>query len=552
MRPGLDFQAGLGYPDSEEAAMRNTLLLGCAWLAIGCYQSFSDLDAVGDVDGRRDDARTDARPDAWPDSPDDPAVVLDFEQPGMPPVDIVVLVDNSGSMSAEQAALGLRFTEFLADLVEPALDPGTGRPSHPPVEDLNVAVISPDMGTAGHLVSTCANPDGGDRGCFRSAPSAVVPGCEATYPSFLSRNRDNAASYPAARLAQDFVCIGTLGTDGCGFEQPLAAMLAAVTAPNAGPGGCNAGFLRTDSLLALLFLTDEEDCSVRPDHPEMFDLDRTDLGHLNIRCFLHPDFVVPVEEYVAAFRALRAAPERLVLGFIVGVPPDAPQCVGPGDELDGCLELPQMMEAVDPTAPTQLIPSCNTSMGQAFPPRRFVELARAFGSQARVDSICKSDWTGSLPGLTDRVALPSEAECLAREPEYVPGGCRVDCVLVETLDDDRECPADLDCPPAWCPPATEAEAFAAAPCANPLTGAVCEPLKRDLGTVTGGDGWPRRLCLVRQADPAPGARCGLPAEAGWYFVPASASPERCPTAFFEGPPDGALLDGRSRVVVRCR
>ncbi|MBN1771200.1 MAG: hypothetical protein JXB32_08075 [Deltaproteobacteria bacterium] len=537
--------------------MRRALWCG-ACLAVGCFQSFSDDDAGGGPEGGRDDAWTDGGPeggrdDAWtdggPDGSDDPSVVLDLEQGGAPPVDIIVLVDNSGSMSSEQAALTARFPELLAELMDPPIDPSTGRPAHPPVEDLNLAVISPDMGTAGFTLATCSRPFGGDNGCFRNVPS--LPGCASAYPVFLSRNPDNADLYPVDQLAQDFNCIATLGTRGCGFEQPLAAMRAAVTT-NAVPGGCNAGFLRAESILVLIFVSDEDDCSVRPEHPEMFDPDRTDLGHINIRCFAHAEFVTPVEDYVAALRALRPDPDRLTLGFIVGVPPDAPQCIGPGDSLDGCLSIPEMIEQIDPATPSQLVPSCNTSMGLAMPPRRFVQLARAFGPQANVDSICKGDWRGCFPPITGRLVEPFEQACLTRPLEFEPGSCRVDCAMVETLSDARACLEDPACPSSGCPAATEAQAFAPPTCTNPATGAACRPLKRDLGTTVGSDGRPRRLCLLRQAErPPAGGSCGAPTLAGWFYVPAAESEAGCPTAFFAGGAE-IYVEARSRAVLRCR
>lgn len=528
--------------------MRRTLLC-CACLVAGCFQSYSDVD--GGPDAPRDDARVDVRPDGPTDTPVDPAVVLDLEQGGAPPVDVIVLVDNSGSMGSEQAALVARFPELIVELMDPPLDPSTGRPVHPPVEDLNLAVISPDMGTAGFTLTTCEPALGGDNGCFLHEPSPGVGGCAPAYPTFLSRNRENADLYSATQLAQDFTCVAVLGTTGCGFEQHLAAMRAAVTT-NAAPGGCNAGFLRADSILVLIFVSDEDDCSVRPEHPEMFDQSRTDLGHVNIRCFAHPEFVTPVEDYVTALRAVRPDPERLVLGFIVGVPPDAPQCIGPGDELDGCLSLPAMLEQIDPATPSQLVPSCNTSMGLAMPPRRFVQLARAFGSQAHVDSVCKTDWGGSFPPITGRLVEPLEQACLTRPLEFEPGSCRVDCVMVETLSDARACPEDPACPSSACPAATEAQAFAPPVCIHPVTGVVCQPLKRDLGTTVGPDGRPRRLCLVRQAVRSPaGEWCAAPTLAGWFYLPAAESEAGCPTAFFAGGGE-SYIEARSRAVLRCR
>ncbi|MBI5489091.1 MAG: hypothetical protein HY905_17280 [Deltaproteobacteria bacterium] len=492
-------------------------------------------------------------------------VTIQVEQVGVIRVDIVVLVDNSGSMSQEQAALVQRFPELITELLDPPPDPETGRPSHPPVEDLNIGVVSSDMGTAGHRVSTCSISDVGDNGCFRNTPSPAVLDCEATYPAYLARNDTNAGVYLPPDMAHDFACIATLGTQGCGFEQQFKAMRAAVTT-DPDTGLCNMGFLRPDALLALIWVTDEEDCSVRSDHNEMFDPTRDDLGHLNIRCFVHPEFVESVEDYVAAFRALKPMEDqdKIVLGMIVGVPPDAPACIGNGDDLDGCLGVPAMTAQIDPTDPTSLVPSCNTSMGQAFPPRRFVAMAQAFGSSAIVDSICKTDWTSAIRGITDKLVERLPSTCFPRALTFDENACTADCKVVETLNNDRPCQADSGC--TNCPPATIDDVHNLAPCTvSASDSTTCEPLKRDLGLVEGSEGQFYRQCLVRQATRTnSGTGCGAATSLvqGWYYLPTGAiladdpaTPELdpnppCPQVYFG---DGSLsfVEDGSTAELRC-
>ncbi|MBI5491176.1 MAG: hypothetical protein HY905_27840 [Deltaproteobacteria bacterium] len=479
-------------------------------------------------------------------------------------VDVAVLVDNSGSMSQEQSALSLRFPELIAELVDPADDDGDTFADHLPVDDLNIGVISSDMGTAGYRVSTCSISDVGDNGCFRNTPSPAVLDCETSYPPFLSRDELNAFDYDAATMAHDFTCIATLGTQGCGFEQPLKAMRAA-TSTNPDTGICNRGFLRPDALLALIWVTDEDDCSVRPDHTEMFDPTRDDLGHLNTRCFLHADFVESVPDYVDAFRALKPPEDQdqIVLGMIVGVPFDAPACIGDGLHLESCLAVPAMNEMIDPAAPTQLIPSCNTSMGTATPPRRFVELAHSFGSNAYVDSICKSDYADAVRGISRKIVEHLPSDCPPFDLPFdgtddgdpaPPALCSADCFIVETLSDDRPCETDPACPPSSCPPATIGNALDPEPCIVPATGTTCAPLKRDLGLVRQSDGRLRRDCLIRQAARSwDGSRCGLPTEPGWTWEPRewSDAPRPCPVLSLRRGPGESLVDDGGRAALYC-
>jgi hypothetical protein len=156
--------------------------------------------------------------------------------------------------------------------------------------------------------------------------------------------------------------------------------------------------------VALVVVSDEDDCSADPEHPEMFDPTRNaDLGHLNIRCFLHPEFVESLGEYLDALRSFEATGHAVVFGALVGVPPDAPECNGFGDELAGCLSLPEMIPMIDPAQPTQLLPSCNTEMGLAFPPVRFVQAAQDFAERAYVASICRRDYKPFLDSIVEPI-----------------------------------------------------------------------------------------------------------------------------------------------------
>jgi hypothetical protein len=370
----------------------SAFVLACA---AACYGSHEEDDA-------RDTPGADADVDA--DGGSDDSVV----PPTVPAVDILVLVDYSSGMAQEQAALTSRFPGLLDELVNPSDADGDGRPDHPAVTDIHVGVISQDVGSGGLPVTTCLDePFVGDNGCLLHSANPLIGGCNSSYPVFLAYDSVAAPTYSVENLGEDLACIATIGDSGpdvgCGFEQPLASVRRATT-DNVSPGGCNDGLLRPDSLLVLIILTDEDDCSVLPDHPEMFDQERADLGHLNIRCFLHPEFVEPVEDFVAALRALRTRrPDRLVVGMLVAVPPDAPQCAGSGDSLGECLSVPAMHEQIDPARPTQLIPSCNTTMGIGMPPVRLVRMAQQFGDTAYVGSSCATDYRDTLRGITQKI-----------------------------------------------------------------------------------------------------------------------------------------------------
>jgi hypothetical protein len=368
-------------------------------------------------------------------------------------VDFLLVVDNSGSMREEQAALTAQFPALVRALSTGDVD-DDGTADYPAVKDLHLGVVSSDMGLVG--IQGIPGCDGlGDDGIMNNVPNASVAGCQATYPRFLTYL---PSVNDPDQTATDFACLATLGTDGCGFEQQLEAGLKAlwpsvdvdpdgnVIEPNRilflgdamgfgqlGHGDTdNKDFLRNDpriglSLIAAVFVTDEEDCSsADTGHftPELY-LDPNDpedakllMQDLNLRCVNNQQNLYSVERYVAGLQALRPGAEQLVLfGVIAGVPPDlvddaARAGVDFADEAsrnayyDGILDDARMQHEPDPAKPPgegNLIPSCETTSGIAYPPRRFVETARLFGEEAIVQSICQEDFTAPVRAIVERI-----------------------------------------------------------------------------------------------------------------------------------------------------
>ncbi|MFI5308970.1 MAG: hypothetical protein ACHQ53_16550, partial [Polyangiales bacterium] len=260
----------------------------------------------------------------------------------MPPmqVDLLFVVDNSDSMKEEQSALRSAFPRLMNALTSGDRD-GDGVQDFPKVKDMHIGVVSTDMGLPG--VTGILNCMGlGQDGLLRNQPSSEQPGCRASYPHSLEFVADG--DDPQATAA-DFACIATLGTGGCGFEQPLESALKALwpahdpmanpktganritflADPVTGIGALghgdaeNGGFLRNDpvSLLGVVVLTDEDDCSASDTHvftPPQF-LDPNDplaMQGMNLRCHYNKKALYPVERYVNGLHALRPGNEDLV------------------------------------------------------------------------------------------------------------------------------------------------------------------------------------------------------------------------------------------------
>ncbi len=392
-------------------------------------------------------------------------------------VDLLFVVDNSRSMAAEQASLRKEFPRLIKVLTTGERFAGDPN-AFPAIKNLHVGVVSTDMGIPGVEFDRC-DANGGDDGRLLNVPNGS--GCSEMYPPFLTYIGDPSMGEMGDPdvFANDVGCIASLGTGGCGFEQqleaPLKALLPQVQTDENGnvlanqirfratteggtwgkgdmppSQGGNLGFLRNDpvagtSLIAIVVVTDEEDCSVKEtEHLKP----RTQLNEnspfytedINLRCFLHKEFLYDVKErYYEGLRRLRPGNENLVVfAAIAGVPPDlvAPEVLAgtnfkvPAERdafYNRILSDQRMQEMVDPasnpgmgTGNGDLRPSCvRPAVGEAepavaYPPRRIVELAQAFGQYGIVQSICQDNFGPAMTAIINVIADNIVRSCLPR------------------------------------------------------------------------------------------------------------------------------------------
>jgi hypothetical protein len=184
-------------------------------------------------------------------------------------VDILFMVDNSNSMSAMSNELKNRFGQFFKVFQDLAMA-GTNA-------DLQIGVVTSDYGAGATGAPGCQIQPGGQQGRLQSMPSAYAVMNDATLanckpPSganFIKYDFGNTgnANLPAGQdLVTTFTCMASVGAGGCGFEYQMESVYAALH----GNIPDNAGFLRDDALLAIVFLTNEDDASA-PETTDVFD-----------------------------------------------------------------------------------------------------------------------------------------------------------------------------------------------------------------------------------------------------------------------------------------
>jgi len=330
-------------------------------------------------------------------------------------LDVVLMVDNSNSMTEEQLALAEQLPRMARVLATGDLD-GDGEQDFPALHSVRVGIVTPDMGSGEFEIMTCEEP-GGDDGRLRSAGNADIEGCDMSYPRFAELDEEGGVS-SVEEFVHHVECVAQAGIGGCGFEQQLESVLKAVTPSTSdirfaggdtGHGdGANAGFIRDESIVAYILLTDEGDCSVAD--TSLFNPARDDLGPLNTRCYQTPEMLRPADRYMDGLSALREDPDDVIFSLVAGVPVDL-IADGEDTDFDAILSDERMDIRVDPSNPNELLPSCASRNGMAYPPRRMVEVAESFGDNGVLGSICQEDFRPVIGAILERVASRARGEC---------------------------------------------------------------------------------------------------------------------------------------------
>src|ERR1043165_7315753 len=194
-------------------------------------------------------------------------------------VDILFLIDNSPSMADKQKTPAHNFPKFI-DVLDSIQG---GRP------DVHIAVVTSDMGSNGSLDPmpgpAVGQLNNGRCAGFGDAGVMKMPMGVTTTPGnvFLADelNEDGSRVGPNfnGSMSDAFARMATVGATGCGFEQHLEAMKQALEPVTA----TNKGFLRPEAFLAVIFIADEDDCSM--ERSSLISADTSMLGPLpSFRC----------------------------------------------------------------------------------------------------------------------------------------------------------------------------------------------------------------------------------------------------------------------------
>lgn len=383
-------------------------------------------------------------------------------------VDLLFVIDDSSSMEFEQDTLASALPELVRSLAAGEIRDATGKVTQrfPPVKSLHLGVVSSDMGVSG--VDERADVGGcgldalgkpprshGDDGLLLNTPNPKDATC--TKPDDAYLLFDSKTDDPDA-LGKSFGCITRLGTNGCGYEQQLEAMWKAL-APSSnksfsrgtsGHGDAeNAGFLRSDSIVAVIHVSDEEDCSIPDSAGNLFDPGIQGKDQ-NISCQKNLGALHSTTRFINGLKLLREGNEdQVVFAAIVGVPVEPAEALVKADgtqDFDALLALEEMQfeTIVDGKGRIVPRPACSFKGADAAPARRFVEVAKGFGPNGIVRSICQADFTSALSAITAKIANQLNGACLERTLLADPKTHLAPCGLVEYLPTSKTSETDCD------------------------------------------------------------------------------------------------------------
>jgi hypothetical protein len=343
-------------------------------------------------------------------------------------VDVVFVIDNSGSMSQEQDNLARNFPTFMDEL------------ANVQGADIRIGVVSSDMGSGPTGTNGCGVTPG-DNGVMCSLKG--VDRCAACGVQAGGRYLRTVMPNYAGNVRDVFSCIARLGTSGCGFEHSIGALQRALESTE------NGDFLRPDAYLAFVLITDEEDCTAPPDtqlfaaavpgndwslrcsleahtcngvhNPGTADVD------LGIdQCEAASDGALrPVKEMVDAILAKKNNdPSLIIAAGIFGWPL-------PGQE--GAARYRQTAAGVGGGGQRGMRAICNSANGDATPAYRVKSFVESFANNSTY-SICQNDFREAMRRIGAKIRATVGPACIeARLVDIGPTtiGTQADCTVTE-------------------------------------------------------------------------------------------------------------------------
>ena len=401
-------------------------------------------------------------------------------------VDILFVIDNSGSMGEAQANLAASFPVFIDALEAKGVDANyrigvttsdNGNPWCP------AGVTTPEGGKL--VLSSCKDRladflfgdqvDVQDLACndlcqLDATALAISPTTTDTddvpSPRPWLESIEGTKNIPATTsMADAFACFGPQGVNGCGFESQLESMYLALTRAQTNTEA-SYGFMRSSAILAVVIVSDEADCSYNRDWAEIFEADGNKAfwsdpsaafptsalcWNAGVECAGDPSGYSscdPVNKDVNGSSGVSDAdavlhPVSRYTGLIAGIEADK-QALNAQQEvivalIGGVRNTGEVFYADDLDDPAfqdtfGIGPGC-TAAGDvsAIPPVRMRDMTEAF-TPGNMFSICEGDLSPALEAIADRIKDQIQpacySQCVADSDPATPG-LQPECTVEE-------------------------------------------------------------------------------------------------------------------------
>jgi len=391
-------------------------------------------------------------------------------------VDILFIVDNSGSMGEEQNNLAENFENLVS-----VLEADDVRANY------RIGITTTDNGNpwcstgseAGSLVlSSCRSRlddfifEGVTEVDQRAACTdnciheeiEIIPTSTSKDPNEEPRkwieSTDGNLNVEGATSVEALKCVGPQGINGCGFESHLESMWKALTRATIS-NDPSYGFIRDGAILSIVFVTDEVDCSYNDAHSSIFAAsgnkafwsnpdddsptsavcwnagvkcegenggiydscaaqDYNEDGEEVSAANAEDDAVLrPVSRYVSIVQELEEKKKALnpdqevLVAAITGVPTNYPDA-----------DIQFVNTSAGSTNPNFVAdfgigPGCVSTVAEAVPPVRLAEFARNFlvgSDDVNLFSVCSTDYGPALNSIADKIRDQIRPACM---PECV-------------------------------------------------------------------------------------------------------------------------------------
>ena len=370
-------------------------------------------------------------------------------------LDILFVIDNSRSTLDKQKVFADNYGNFVTALER---FPG-GRPNL----HLGVVTSSVDVGADG-FGAQC-HPASGQDGILQNASrdpkfSCTPPTTDRFLSDITQPGGGRTLNY-TGELKDALACISHAGDSGCGFEAPLEAMKRALD----GSHRENAGFLRKGAFLAVVFLTDEDDCS---GVPSLFTQSPSVVGKDDFRCVdtayqcdtpispnapgtytnckvRHDGLLNSPGEYAQFLSAVKG-PSRVAIAVIAGDPATTiatgPLTIDTGDAMPVRQDL-------------ALLPACmatiNGNRAVGRPALRLEEFLGNFGDRGLFRTVCQGDYSQALDDigtlLFHAISPCLEGKLDTTDVDAENPGLQPDCKVSELQDPDTDAQVETLIPP---------------------------------------------------------------------------------------------------------